>query len=222
MADCAVANCTRPAQARDPLCAAHRKRLQRGQGTGAPIAEQLDPFERALQAGIELADCDSGDDAAYERAVDRFRKACERWAVSLRQSAAGRARWKGVGARDRAAAMRLLVLRRWAARAAARATDRLVSGTAGRSEGVRGRGQDGEREGKPQTPEGNLPAGSRAEAAGVGDRPADARSDLPGDRRPARDHQAVGARAGAGRAGAVEDNDGRGSRAGAGARGRAR
>lgn len=86
---CATADCLQLAHAGGVHCAGHAKRLERGQTTAAPLREKLPLRERVLKLAIDLVDCDSEDDNAYERAFDALRKAVEQWA---RQGSARRAR----------------------------------------------------------------------------------------------------------------------------------
>lgn len=74
---CTVADCLRIAE-RSGLCSTHRKRAQRGQQLGLPVAERfLSTWDRLHAAALDLADADTEDDAAYRRAEDRLRKAID-------------------------------------------------------------------------------------------------------------------------------------------------
>lgn len=83
MRGCSVDGCDRPVEA-GGLCAGHRKRQLRGQVIDAPlsdsIAGRLSPASMLVEAALALADADTSDDDAYERAVDNHRKAALRYA----------------------------------------------------------------------------------------------------------------------------------------------
>lgn len=73
---CAADECLRPAVGRQRYCMAHDQRQTRGQKLSTPIAERYEsPFQRLVAAAIALADADSEDDVAFNRALDRLRKA---------------------------------------------------------------------------------------------------------------------------------------------------
>lgn len=85
---CAI--CARPAEAvtRDhgALCAAHRRRAQRLRlglsrlALDAPLhGRDLTPLELVIIAGDAFLEAEAEDDAAYARALNRFRNACARW-----------------------------------------------------------------------------------------------------------------------------------------------
>src|SRR5690606_20706867 len=61
---CEHGDCSRPAF-RGNTCAAHLKRMQRGQPLSTPIAEPLSPEERLLDAMGRLMDTPAEDDDAY-------------------------------------------------------------------------------------------------------------------------------------------------------------
>lgn len=60
-------------------CATHYKRLKRGGDLAAPVQERLSPRQRAVEAAIGLADADSEDDGAAEKAEANFAAAVSRW-----------------------------------------------------------------------------------------------------------------------------------------------
>lgn len=80
MSECSVTGCDRPADGY--LCATHKKRAQRGRPLTAPVVGKLKPWDRMLEAFMQLFDVDSEDDAAFERAQARARMAALRWARS--------------------------------------------------------------------------------------------------------------------------------------------
>ena len=74
---CTVGDCMRLAES-GGLCSAHRKRKQRGVQLGLPMVEKFcSTWDRLHAAAIDLAEADSEDDIAYQRAEDRLRKAVE-------------------------------------------------------------------------------------------------------------------------------------------------
>jgi hypothetical protein len=87
---CSIGDCEKPAERVTgegvALCAAHRKRLQRLRrgDTDLPLAApnmrgELTPLERVILTGSNFLEASAEDDAAYDRALDRFRDACSRW-----------------------------------------------------------------------------------------------------------------------------------------------
>ena len=127
---CTVEGCDRPGS---PLCPMHRKRQQRGADLHAPEQERLSPWERLIAACNSVADADSDDDQAYDRATGNLRTANVNWTIALLErgevnkhlleavlhaarAALGRARWAGSSPQDRAQAMRVVALRRWTMR----------------------------------------------------------------------------------------------------------
>ena len=128
MADCRVDGCPHEAGT-GGICAAHRKRLQRGGQLDAPVAERLSPFERAMQAALDLADADTTDDAAYARAVDRFRKAAERWIQSLAGRRAAKSRWNALSLEARQQALLGVRAHRWPKTVSVRAQRKVKHGS---------------------------------------------------------------------------------------------
>jgi hypothetical protein len=77
---CQWDGCEKPAMQGDhPYCSMHTKRQQRGTPMNAPEREILPPFERLVQASIDLADADSDDDGEYNRAESRLKAAAKCW-----------------------------------------------------------------------------------------------------------------------------------------------
>lgn len=89
---CSIAGCGRPLErvvdGVGPLCAAHRKRLQRiRRGTttltlAAPVIGDFSPLELVIVAGHLMLEADSEDDRAWDRALARFLRSCEEWLLS--------------------------------------------------------------------------------------------------------------------------------------------
>lgn len=90
---CSIGDCEKPAERVTAegiaLCAGHRKRLQRlrrgasAPPVDAPLRGELTPLERVIVAADDFIDVSSEDDAAYGRALIRFRAACSAWMRSL-------------------------------------------------------------------------------------------------------------------------------------------
>lgn len=87
---CETADCLRPVRYRGSRCSAHAARLRKGGKTKGPIRERLPLRERIQHLCIGLADADSDDDRAYDRAWDTLRKAIEDWADELARERAGK------------------------------------------------------------------------------------------------------------------------------------
>lgn len=82
---CSDPDCLRPVF-RDGLCRGHVARRQRGAVVSGGLKRQRweSTWERVLEAVHAYAECDSADDAAFERARDRLRKAIEAYATGRR------------------------------------------------------------------------------------------------------------------------------------------
>src|SRR5262249_13950917 len=58
------------------LCSAHQRQWTRNRRL-EPIEKPLTPKQRALEAGLRLLECDSDDDAEFERLEKAFVSACK-------------------------------------------------------------------------------------------------------------------------------------------------
>lgn len=75
---CAVDGCKHAAEPGRSLCATHRKRKQRTGDTGpAEIRRRNGSLRALLNAALDLGDVDPDDDAEWDRAIRRFRRAAE-------------------------------------------------------------------------------------------------------------------------------------------------
>src|SRR5712691_5585068 len=106
---CDVPDCDRPVHSGGNYCAGHAKRRERGTPMGEPLREQhLSLRERVQKLAVDLADSDSEDDAAYERAWDALEHAVKDWAKEMHQRRAGKARWLGTTKKERSDFMRAI------------------------------------------------------------------------------------------------------------------
>lgn len=117
---CAATDCDRAVHSGGLYCAGHAKRIERGNTSSAPLRENLTLRGRCMDKVIALADADSEDEEAYERAWDALEHAVKDWAKYMHQSRAGKARWLGTTAQERSDFMRALVSLRYGATSLAR------------------------------------------------------------------------------------------------------
>jgi hypothetical protein len=89
---CDDPDCIREAHSGGKYCAAHAKRLERGDKSSAPIRERLSLRGRVLQLCIDIADADSENDDDYERKWDALEHALREYADHVRGRRGGNAR----------------------------------------------------------------------------------------------------------------------------------
>lgn len=81
---CSVDDCLRPAE-RNGLCAAHRKRAQRGVTVAGELRDvSRAPHEVLADAALRYADADSTDDREFARAQNNLGQAAKAYARALR------------------------------------------------------------------------------------------------------------------------------------------
>lgn len=84
---CEVEGCSRPIE-RGTLCAAHRKRRYRGRPMSTPLrSDRRAPEEELLEAALAVADTDTEDDAAWNRAWSILMRAALGFAQSRSEPA---------------------------------------------------------------------------------------------------------------------------------------
>lgn len=80
---CSVQDCHKPV-GRKGMCWGHLKRLQRGADLSADF--QIRPEDRwstVLEAVFDLSDLRPTDDEGWDKAMNRLRTACRRWAQEV-------------------------------------------------------------------------------------------------------------------------------------------
>lgn len=90
--DCAIDGCGRLAHSGGRYCAGHAKRIERGSTSAAPLRQHLPLRERVLKLSLDLADADSEDDGAYEKAWDNLEHAMSKWGDVIKARRGGVAR----------------------------------------------------------------------------------------------------------------------------------